>query len=81
VNIVPPHFGSASVNGGANNNTLFLYEGSNYTGALVYTFDPQSNSWSPKITGVLNTRKRYLTGIIDIKSKMYLWGGKVHVGM
>src|ERR1051325_9176577 len=36
--IVPPHFGAASVNGGANNNTLFLYGGDNYTAMeLVYT--------------------------------------------
>src|SRR5215213_7037542 len=58
-NIVPPHFGATSVKGGANNNTLFLYGGLNFTEMeLVYTFDPQSNSWSiPKTTGVNIIRK------------------------
>jgi len=73
---VPSRFGAASVNGGANNNTLFLYGGTNDTAALVYTFDPQSNSWSaPTITGASVTRKKYLTGIINDNRKMYLWGG------
>jgi len=78
VNIVPSHFGAASVNGGADNNTLILYGGSTNTttAALVYTFDPQSNSWSaPIISGVSVTRKYDLTGIIDNNKKMYLWGG------
>ncbi|RIA88180.1 hypothetical protein C1645_877589 [Glomus cerebriforme] len=44
--------------------------------ALVYTFDLQSNSWSiPKITGIANTRKKGLTGIIDNHGNIYLWGG------
>jgi hypothetical protein len=39
VNIVPAHYNSASVKGGANNNTLFLYGGRNNTVMdLVYTF-------------------------------------------
>jgi hypothetical protein len=77
INIVPTHFGAASVKGGANNNTLFLYGGSNSsTTALVHTFDPQSNSWStPTISGVNPIRKFSLTGIVDYNCKMYLWGG------
>ena len=76
VNNVPSHYGAASVNGGANNNTLFLYGGTNDTAALVYTFDPQSNIWNaPTISGASVTRKEDLTGIIDNKGKMYLWGG------
>ncbi|RIA80311.1 hypothetical protein C1645_810500, partial [Glomus cerebriforme] len=44
--------------------------------ALVYTYDPQSNSWSiPKITGVNTVRKEFLTGITDNNKKIYLWGG------
>src|ERR1051325_11153989 len=47
VNTVPSHRNAASVNGGANNNMLFLYGGQNDTAMeLVYTFDPQSNSWN-----------------------------------
>ena len=77
VNTLPSHYGAASVNGGANNNTLFLYGGYNFTAMeMVYTFNPQSNSCSiPKITGINNARKRLLTGIIDDSGKMYLWGG------
>src|ERR1051325_795587 len=44
VNTVPSHYGAASVNGGVNNNTLFLYGGTNIAMELVYTFNPQSNS-------------------------------------
>ena len=47
-NIVPPNHSAASIKGGANNNTLFLYGGEGldgYTMALVYAFDTQSNSW------------------------------------
>ena len=44
---------------------------------LVYTFDPQKNSWSiPKITGINAIRKQFSTGIIDDNGKMYLWGGR-----
>ncbi|RIA96730.1 hypothetical protein C1645_814913 [Glomus cerebriforme] len=78
IDIVPPHGDAASVGGGANNNTLFLYGGSTTdpTMALVYAFDPQSNTWStPKITGISNIRRRSLTGIMDNNGKMYLWGG------
>src|SRR6266498_5778972 len=79
-NIVPSHWGAASVNGGANNNTLFLFGGiplnDNETMDLVYTFDTQSNSWSvPKTTSDTIARKYYLTGIIDYNGKMYLFGG------
>ncbi|RIA87849.1 hypothetical protein C1645_739822 [Glomus cerebriforme] len=78
INMLSPHNTAASVKGGANNNTLFLYVG--YTldpsMALVYTFDSQSNSWSiPKITGDGTIRKRGITGVIDNNEKMYLWGG------
>src|SRR5436305_6507978 len=55
-NIVPPHFGAASVKGGKKKNKLFLYGGlspANITGMeLVYMYDPKKNLWSiPKITG------------------------------
>jgi N-acetylneuraminic acid mutarotase len=77
INIVPPHIDATSVKGGANNNTLFLYGGRTRTESLVYTFDPQSNSWTiPKITGVNIIRKFELKGIIDNNGKMYLWGGE-----
>jgi N-acetylneuraminic acid mutarotase len=78
INTVPPHYGAASVKGGANNNTLFLYGGEpNSNIELVYTYDPQSNSWTiPKITGVNTIRKKGLKGIIDNNGKMYLWGGR-----
>ena len=75
---VPSHYGAASVKGGAGNDTLFLYGGSmtDNTVALVYTYNPQSNSWSiPKITGNNTVRKYDFTGIIDRNGKMYLWGG------
>src|ERR1051325_2694361 len=79
VNIVPMHHGAASVNGGANNNTLFLFGGSNETMELVYTFDPQSNSWKipniPTTSGINVIRKAFLTGIIGENGTMYLWGG------
>ena len=73
VNTVPSLDGAASVNGGANNNTLFLYGGFNTAMELVYTFNPQNNSWNiPKITGNNNImKKRDLTGIIDDNGKMY----------
>src|ERR1044072_4449759 len=45
INTVPPHGAATSFKGGANNSTLFLYGGYNTEMALVYTFDPQSNSW------------------------------------
>src|SRR6185369_1328256 len=70
--IIPPHYGAASVRGGANNNTLFLYGGIKYSGgadALVYTFDSQSNIWNTaKIAGdnAVNTFKRSnLRGVAD----------------
>jgi len=56
INIVPSHWGAASVNGGAKNDTLFLCGGlsnlPNITMDLLYTFDIKTNSWNiPKITG------------------------------
>jgi len=80
INIVPSHRNAASVNGGVNNNTLFLYGGlpHNSTGtvALVYTFNIQSNLWSiPKTTGDIIAKKLGLTGIVDYNGKMYLFGG------
>src|ERR1051325_476996 len=45
VNIIPPHRFAASVRGGANNDTLFLYGGGsleNEPMALVYSFDTQT---------------------------------------
>ncbi|RGB23124.1 hypothetical protein C1646_774972 [Rhizophagus diaphanus] len=63
INMVPPHSSAASVKGGPNNDTLFLYGGftADQTMALVYTFDSQSIVWSiPKIAGV-NTIKKWDT--------------------
>ena len=87
INSVPPHHNAASVKGGANNNTLFLYGGfsndaSDASMALVYTFDPQSNTWStPTIASSINiNRKEALLGIIDYNGKMYLWGGNSNNG-
>ncbi|RIA88181.1 hypothetical protein C1645_826777 [Glomus cerebriforme] len=77
IDILPPHEDATSVKGGPNNDTLFLYGGftTDQTMALVYIFNPQSNSWSiPKITGVNTVRKDSLTGI-NYNGKMYLWGG------
>ncbi|GBB97687.1 hypothetical protein RclHR1_03040004 [Rhizophagus clarus] len=77
INTVPSHESAASVNGGENNNTLFLYGGTSTTEMdLVYTFNPQSNSWSaPVITGSTPIKKSGLTGIVDQNGKMYLWSG------
>ena len=75
---VPAHTNAATVVGGANNDTLFLYGGAtpDVTMALVYTFDPKSELWSiPNIVGAPPERKYVLTGIIDNTGKMYLWGG------
>ncbi|RIA87850.1 hypothetical protein C1645_827215 [Glomus cerebriforme] len=77
INMLPPHSSAASVKGGVNNDTLFLYGGitNDQTMALVYTFDPQSNSWAiPKIAGVNPFRKARLTGV-NHDGKMYLWSG------
>ncbi|PKB94949.1 hypothetical protein RhiirA5_476836 [Rhizophagus irregularis] len=70
------------VNGGENNNRLFLYGGVvNVTVPdFVYIFNPQSNSWSvpqitPKFNGNISMKKSKLTGIIGRNGKMYLWGG------
>ena len=79
MNIVPSHSDATSVIGGTNNNTLFLYEGDDQTTNLIYTFDPQNNSWSiPKITGGFGTKKIILTGIVNDNGKMYLWAGTNH---
>jgi hypothetical protein len=78
-NTIPPHACAASVKGGANNNTLFLYGGNSTDDTiakLVYTFDTQSNTWSaPSITGYNTIRKIFSTGIVDYNGKMYLFGG------
>ncbi|CAB4393083.1 unnamed protein product [Rhizophagus irregularis] len=77
INTVPEHSFAISVKGGANNNTLFLlflYKATSMDS--VYTFDPQTNLWNiPKIIGDTYHRSHSLTGIIDNKGKMYLWGG------
>ena len=67
--MIPNHDNAASVIGGANNNSIFLYGG--YTVdtamALVYTFDPISKTWSiPKIAGASPVRKQSLTGISNL---------------
>ncbi|CAB5362591.1 unnamed protein product [Rhizophagus irregularis] len=83
INMVPPHGYAASVKGGPNNDTLFLYGGisTDQTMSLVYTFDSQSIAWSiPKIAGVNTIRKWSLTGIISNDGRMYLWSGKANTG-
>jgi hypothetical protein len=78
VNMVPLHSSAASVKGGANNDTLFLYGGftTDLTMALVYTFDSNSIVWSmPKIAGINPARKASLTGIINNDGRIYLWSG------
>ncbi|RGB38827.1 hypothetical protein C1646_812384 [Rhizophagus diaphanus] len=83
INMVPAHHSAASVKGGPNNDTLFLYGGvstgqSIQTMALVYTFDSQSIVWSiPKIFEVNTVRKWGLKGVIDYNGKAYLWGGRM----
>jgi N-acetylneuraminic acid mutarotase len=78
-NIVPPHYFAATVKGGLNNSTLFLYGGENITietKALVYTFDTQVNKWSiPEMTGKLPTGKLGITPIIDHYGLIYFFGG------
>ena len=56
---------------------LCLYGGNNDAMALVYTFDPQSKTWStPNIAGVTPAKKKsFLTGVRDNNGKMYLFGG------
>ncbi|RGB41036.1 hypothetical protein C1646_752556 [Rhizophagus diaphanus] len=81
INMVPPHTSAASVKGGPNNDTLFLYGGTtdDQTMALVYTFDSRSVVWSiPKIAGFNTVRKSSLTGIINYDGKMYLWSGETN---
>ncbi len=78
INIVPSsHWGAASVNGGANNVTLFIYGGFLFNETdLVYTFDTKTNSWSvPKIIDDTIPKKAFITGIVDYNGKMYLFGG------
>jgi hypothetical protein len=78
--IIPSHYGATTVRGGTSNNTLFLYGGFTYSAEmeLVYTFNPP-NSWTtPKIAGVNNIRKDFVTGIINHDRKMYLWGGRIN---
>jgi len=78
INIDPPHYETASVKGDANNNTLFLYEGTPTANSkvpidLVYTFDTETNLWSvPKIIGV-GFDKHALTSIVNYNEKMYLF--------
>ena len=80
INIVPSHWGAASVNGDVKKNTLFLYGGTplNTTEKmdLVYTFDTKTNLWNVLETiGENIASKRSLTGIVDYNGKMYLFGG------
>jgi N-acetylneuraminic acid mutarotase len=85
INTVPPHYGAASVEGGANNNTLFLYGGetlyspthpSEPLTSLVYIFNPQDKLWTIPIITRDSIRKSGLKGIINNNGKMYLWGGE-----
>jgi hypothetical protein len=85
-NIIPPHQFAASIKGGVNNNTLFLYGGESLSDkpmALVYTFDTKSNTWSiPEkiITGIiLPTGKLGVTLTIDYDNGLiYKFGGSIN---
>src|SRR5436853_3111774 len=50
INIVPSHSGAASVTGGINNSTLFLYGVLSTSMKLVYTFNSGSMTWSIQMT-------------------------------
>ncbi|GBC04889.1 hypothetical protein RclHR1_05920009 [Rhizophagus clarus] len=41
-NILLPHYGAAAVSGGKNGNTIFLYGGTNETGAMGFSLYLQS---------------------------------------
>ncbi|RIA89129.1 hypothetical protein C1645_825254 [Glomus cerebriforme] len=78
INIVPSHSLAASVKGGANNDTLFLYTSENINPELkfIYTFDSQKKIWdTPPISGNNVPKKDSLIGIINYDRKMYLFGG------
>ncbi|PKY48539.1 galactose oxidase [Rhizophagus irregularis] len=80
INMVPPHGLATSAKGGVNNDTLFLYGGSNQTMESVYTFDPHHMIWNPpKITGISTIRKSSLTGVMGYNGKFYLWGGRTPI--
>src|SRR5438045_3634319 len=84
INIVPPHTLAASIKGGANNNTLFLFGGESLDGnmmALVYTFDTQSNSWRipAEAIGLLQTGKHGVTLAIDYNGLIYMFGGATSI--
>ncbi|CAI2176600.1 15543_t:CDS:2 [Funneliformis geosporum] len=79
INTVPAHIGAASVRGGANNESLFLYGGIYDTNkdemSLVYEFDTRRNTWLPQVISGNAIRKDSLKGIVDYNGKMYLFGG------
>jgi N-acetylneuraminic acid mutarotase len=80
-NTIPSHSFAASVKGGTNNNTLFLYGGKPTSPEsimnLIYRFNPQSNSWIiPYIVGEKPAIRFDLTGIINNDGKSYLFGGR-----
>jgi hypothetical protein len=80
INIVPPHFNAGSARGGVYNDTLFIYGGVNITAFAkmesVYTFNPQSNSWSIPIVPDDNfVIYDAPMGIIDLIGKIYIWDG------
>src|SRR5438045_2279775 len=55
INTVPSHSAAASINGGKNNNTLFLYTGDpKATSPSIYAFDTQNNSNSWDIPTIFN---------------------------
>src|SRR5581483_6049657 len=76
---VPSHRYAATVKGGANNNTLFLYGGESLideTMALVYTFDTSNNLWRiPEMMGMPQNKEIGSTLAIDYNGLMYLYGG------
>ena len=62
-NIIPPHIFITAVKGGANNNTLCLYDGNE----IMNTFDTQNNTWS---TGTSHTAKNGINSVIDYNGLM-----------
>ena len=81
--VIPPHYFSAAVKGGASNNTLFLYGGESIGGepmSLVYTFNTLSNTWSvPIIAGTSPSGKAGITPIVDYSGLTYLYSGAINV--
>ena len=81
--VIPPHYSSAAVKGGASNDTLFLYGGESIGGepmSLVYTFNTLSNTWSvPTIAGTSPSGNVDINPV-DYNGLTYLYGGATYDG-